>query len=64
MRRRYEVAIKGKQWKGSVSVEEIAPYLIPGAKTAELSVLAEDSEGNTSASVQAVRIPKALTKLK
>ncbi len=55
------VAIQGKKWKGSVSFEEIAPYLIAGSKTAELSVLAEDSQGNTSASVQAVRLPKALT---
>lgn len=55
------VAIQGKRWKGSVSFEEIRPYLIAGEKTAELSVLAEDSQGNTSASVQAVRLPKALT---
>ena len=57
------VAIKGKQWKGSVSVEEIAPYLIPGSKTAELSVLAEDSDGNTSAAVQVIRVPKAIITL-
>ncbi|MCW1926615.1 hypothetical protein OKA05_28945 [Luteolibacter arcticus] len=54
------VAIKGKKWKGSVSVEEILPYLTPGSKTAELSVLAEDSEGNTTATVVAIRVPKKL----
>ncbi|MCW1885005.1 amidase [Luteolibacter flavescens] len=54
------VAIKGRQWKGSVSVEEILPYLTPGSKTAELSVLAEDSEGNTSATVLEIRVPKKL----
>jgi hypothetical protein len=55
------VAIQGKKWKGSILFQEIQPYLIPGDKTAELSVLAEDSEGNTSASVQAVRLPRSLT---
>jgi amidase len=55
------VAIQGKKWKGSVLLEEIQPYLIPGDKTAELSVLVEDGEGNTSASVQAVRLPRAVT---
>ncbi|HEY1123385.1 MAG TPA: hypothetical protein VGE67_17350, partial [Haloferula sp.] len=55
------VAIQGKKWKGSVAVEEIAPYLIPGAKTAELSILAEDGQGNTNATVVSIRIPKSLT---
>jgi amidase len=54
------VAIKGKQWRGSISIEEILPYLIPGSKTAELSILAEDSEGNTNATVVPVRVPKKL----
>jgi len=55
------VAIQGKKWKGSVAFEEIAPYLIPGSKTAELSILAEDSQGNTNATVISIRVPKALT---
>ncbi len=55
--KRVPVTGDGK-WKAAVSVSDLLKRINPRMRTVNMTIVAKDSNGNTSASVRRVRIPK------